>query len=113
MEYAGGAFHWNMHPSACGAKSLAQFSIMWHTMSMDVTVVLGQQGRLVIPAEVRSALGLAPGDQLHLHVAGQRLVLARQRDAVAELRGLASAVPEERSLVDELLAERRLAAAAE
>ena len=37
----------------------------------------------------------------------------RQQDAIAELRGLASAVPEERSLVDELLAERRLAAAAE
>lgn len=96
-----------------GAKSLAPFSSMWHTMSMDATVVLGQQGRLVIPADVRSALGLAPGDRLHLHVAGQRLVLARQQDAVGELRGLASAVPEERSLVDELLAERRLAAAAE
>jgi antitoxin PrlF len=82
-------------------------------MTMDATVVLGQQGRLVIPADVRSALGLAPGDRLHLHVAGQRLVLARPQDAVEELRGLASAVSEERSLVDELLAERRLAAAAE
>jgi AbrB family looped-hinge helix DNA binding protein len=80
---------------------------------MDATVVLGQQGRIVIPADVRSALGLAPGDRLHLHVAGQRLVLARQQDAVAELRRLASAVPEKRSLVDELLAERRLAAASE
>ena len=90
---------------------IGTLSVMWHTLSMDATVVLGQQGRLVIPVDVRRALGLAPGDQLHLHVAGQRLVLARQRDAVAELRGLASALPEERSLVDELLAERRLAAA--
>jgi antitoxin PrlF len=96
-----------------GAKALAPLARMWHTMSMDATVVLGQQGRLVIPAEVRSALGLAPGDRFHLHVAGQRLVLARQQDAVAELRGLASALPQDRSLVDELLAERRLAAAAE
>ena len=96
-----------------GANGLAPLAAVWHTISMDATVVLGQQGRIVIPADVRSALGLAPGDRLHLHVAGQRLVLARQQDAVAELRRLASAVPEKRSLVDELLAERRLAAASE
>jgi antitoxin PrlF len=86
---------------------------MWHTSNMDATLVLGQQGRLVIPAEVRVALGLAPGDQLHLHVAGSRLVLERPQDAVDELRALAKDVSKSRSLVDELLAERRLAAAAE
>lgn len=80
---------------------------------MDATVVLGQQGRLVIPAEVRAALGLTPGDQLHLHVAGSRLTLERPKDAVDELRALAKEVPRSRSFVDELLAERRLAAAAE
>jgi len=80
---------------------------------MDATLVLGQQGRLVIPAEVRAALGLAPGDRLHLQVTGARMVLERPQDAVNELRGLASSVPETRSLVDELLAERRAAAAAE
>ncbi|HET7326772.1 MAG TPA: AbrB/MazE/SpoVT family DNA-binding domain-containing protein [Nocardioidaceae bacterium] len=77
---------------------------------MDATLVLGQQGRLVIPAEIRRALGLSPGDQLQLRLVGQRLVLERQQDAVAELRGLASDVPQVRSLVDELLADRRLAA---
>ena len=87
--------------------------IAWHHVLMDATLVLGQQGRLVIPAEVRTALGLGAGDRLHLHVAGHRLVLERQEDAAAELRGLASDVPRTRSLVDELLAERRLAAAAE
>jgi antitoxin PrlF len=80
---------------------------------MDATIVLGQQGRLVIPAEVRAALGLAAGDHLHLHVAGARLVLQREQDAVDELRGLAKDVPKSRSFVDELLAERRLDAAAE
>ncbi|HEX3900932.1 MAG TPA: AbrB/MazE/SpoVT family DNA-binding domain-containing protein [Mycobacteriales bacterium] len=79
---------------------------------MDATLVLGQQGRVVIPAEVRAALGLKPGDRLHLHVAGHRLTLERPEDAVKELRGLASNVPRNRSLVDELLAERRAAAAA-
>jgi antitoxin PrlF len=86
---------------------------MWHIVVMDATVVLGQQGRLVIPAAVRGALGLTAGDRLHLRVTGRRLVLARQQDAVAELRGLACGVAEGRSLVDELLAERRLAAEAE
>ena len=80
---------------------------------MDAMPVLGQQGRLVIPAEVRAALGLAPGDRLHLHLAGPRLILERQQDAVAELRALASDVPTSRSFVEELLAERRLAATTE
>lgn len=80
---------------------------------MDATLVLGQQGRLVIPAEIRAALGLAPGDRLHLHLSGARLVLERPEDALSELRGLAASVPTGRSLVDELLAERRAAAADE
>jgi bifunctional DNA-binding transcriptional regulator/antitoxin component of YhaV-PrlF toxin-antitoxin module len=68
---------------------------------------------LVIPADVRTELGLIPGDVLHLHLAGPRLVLERAQDAVAELRNLGAALPKERSLVAELLAERRIAAAAE
>ncbi|MBV9141486.1 MAG: AbrB/MazE/SpoVT family DNA-binding domain-containing protein [Pseudonocardiales bacterium] len=82
-------------------------------MTVDATVVLGQQGRLVIPAEVRAALGLSPGDRLHLHLAGGRLILERPQDAVSELRRLGTTIPQTRSLVDELLAERRAAAAAE
>ncbi len=86
---------------------------MCHAAVVDATIVLGQQGRLVIPAEVRTALSLAPGDRLHLHVSGQRLVLERQQDAAAELRSLATSIPRSRSLVEELLAERRVAAACE
>jgi len=86
---------------------------MWHIIAMNATVVLGQQGRLVIPAEVRAALGLNPGDRLHLHLSGPRLVLERSQDAIAELRALGTKIPKDRSLVDELLAERRLAATAE
>jgi antitoxin PrlF len=84
-----------------------------HNRWMDATLVLGKQGRLVIPADIRAALGLAPGDRLHLHLVGQHLVLERQQDAAAELRGLAASIPKSRSLVEELLAERHLAAAAE
>jgi AbrB family looped-hinge helix DNA binding protein len=86
---------------------------MWHDLAVDTTLVLGKQGRLVIPADVRTALGLAPGDRLHLHVTARRMVLERQQDAVAELRALGAGLPKDRSLVEELLAERRLAAEAE
>lgn len=92
---------------------MARTAKAWHTFHMDATIVLGQQGRLVVPAEIRAALGLMPGDHLHLHVAGARLTLERQQDAVDELRALAKHVPASRSFVEELLAERRLAAAAE
>lgn len=78
---------------------------------MDATVVLGQQGRVVIPAEVRAALGLQPGEALHLRVEDERMVLERPRRAAAQLRGLARAVTG-RSLVDELMAERRAEAVA-
>jgi AbrB family looped-hinge helix DNA binding protein len=79
---------------------------------MDATLVLGQQGRVVIPAQMRRALGLSQGDHLHVRLEGRRLVVERPEDAVAELRRLARDVPASRSLVDELLAERRLDAAA-
>jgi AbrB family looped-hinge helix DNA binding protein len=80
---------------------------------MDATLVLGKQGRLVIPADVRRELGLSPGDRLRVRVEGQRIALERQGDAASDLRGLASGVSKKRSLVDELLAERRRAAASE
>lgn len=85
----------------------------WHSCGMDATVVLGEQGRLVIPAAVRAALGLRAGDRLDLQLVDDRLVLSRPTDPVAGLRGLTSSVPRTRSLVEELLAERRAAAAAE
>ena len=87
--------------------------MLWHDHYMHATVVLGRQGRLVIPAEVRAALGLSPGDRLHLHLTGDRLVLQRPEDALSELRRLGAAVPRGRSLVEELLADRRAAAAVE
>jgi len=83
---------------------------MWHNCAMDATLVLGKQGRLVIPAHIRAALGLEAGDRLHLHADGAVLMLERPVDAVSDLRALASRVPRSRSLVDELLEERRIAA---
>lgn len=79
---------------------------------MRATVVLGGQGRLVVPAEARRELGLEPGDQLMLHTEGSRIVLERRRDAAKRLRGLFASTETEGS-VDELLDERRGAASTE
>ena len=77
---------------------------------MSATVTIGKQGRIVIPAEIRSAADLQVGDQLAVRVEDGRLVLERPGDALRALRDLVAHVPPSRSLVDELLAERREAA---
>jgi AbrB family looped-hinge helix DNA binding protein len=92
---------------------VAAIAVTRHTLLMDATVVIGRQGRLVIPAEIRRKLGLVPGDRLHLQLVGTQLRLERQADAVTALRRVGAGIPASRSLVDELLAERRAAAALE
>jgi len=78
---------------------------------VNATVVLGRQGRLVVPVEMRAELGLEAGDRLHVRVEDGRLVLERPEAAVRALRQLGAGVAR-RSLVDELLAERRAEVAA-
>ncbi len=97
-------------PLGAAAVTRATINGACHTRPTDATLVMGQQGRLVIPVAVRDALGLSAGDELHLRLQGSRLVLERPQDAVAELRALGSRLPRSRSLVEELLAERRAAA---
>ena len=109
-----GIGRWSSRPCSDSHHGVvAHYANSCHTSAMDATVVLGPQGRIVIPAEVRATMGLAPGDRLHLRVTGSQLVLERPQDAIVELRSLARQIPKSRSLVDELLAERRLAATAE
>lgn len=80
---------------------------------MDATVVMGQQGRIVVPRAVRDLLGLQSGDELHLCVRDGQLVLSPRHDPVAALQALTVGVRGGRSLVDELLEERRREVAAE
>lgn len=54
----------------------------------DVLVRLSSKGQLVIPKSVREELGLEPGDQFHLEVQEDRLVLEPVlRSAIDDLYG--------------------------
>lgn len=71
-------------------------------------VQLGDRGRLVLPAEVRRRLNLHTGDDLVLiveHDGSIRMTTGHQ--VVRESRGMYGRRAPRRSLVDELIAERR------
>ncbi|MGH2661964.1 MAG: AbrB/MazE/SpoVT family DNA-binding domain-containing protein [Actinomycetota bacterium] len=74
---------------------------------------LGAQGRAVIPARVRKALGLQPGDELVAWVEGDRLILRSRRALVQEMLGAYRHVAPRSSLVDRLIEERRAEVRAE
>lgn len=75
--------------------------------SKSVEVHLGRQGRLVIPAALRRSLGFEAGDALVAHEEEGRLVLEKPEKIKLRLKARFSQVPKDRSLADELIAERR------
>ena len=76
-----------------------------HAASVDVS--LGRQGRLVIPASLRRSLGLEEGDRLVARQDANRLVIEKPEQIKQRLKARFAQVPPERSLVDELISERR------
>ena len=83
-------------------------------MADHVEIVLGPQGRIVIPARMRRALGLKPGDRMTAALEDDRLVLERREVVLGRLQAaFAAVVPPGVSLVDELIKERRAEASRE
>lgn len=78
-------------------------------------VVVGERGRLVLPATVRDELGIEPGTRLLLSTDPDGSLRLRPYRSIAQRgRGLlAEIAPRDRSLVDELLADRHREAARE
>jgi AbrB family looped-hinge helix DNA binding protein len=75
-------------------------------------VRLDNRGRLVLPAEFRSRLGLKPGDEVRISEEGDGSLRVETRRAAARaLIGLAG--PVEHSILDDLAADRRGQAIAE
>lgn len=82
-------------------------------LSKPVEVHLGRQGRLVIPVALRRLLGFEEGDRLVAREEAGRLVLEKEDTIKQRLQSRFAQVPQNRSLVDELIAERREAATRE
>lgn len=82
---------------------------MCHTQSMNArTIQVGAKGRVVLPAPIRHALGLEEGSELLARVDGDAIVLEPRSAAVGRLQALVrDGRRGRRSLVDELLSERR------
>ncbi len=72
------------------------------------TLTVGDRGRLVLPASVRKRLGLKKGDRVSLIVRpGGEMRLISLREVARRFRGAYAHLAPGRSLVDELIAERR------
>jgi AbrB family looped-hinge helix DNA binding protein len=76
--------------------------------SQHFNVVIGERGRVVLPAPLRQRLDLQPGDRLIITVddeGGFRAVSARE--LAHRFYGIFRDLAPGRSLADELIAERR------
>ncbi len=79
------------------------------------TVNVNGQGRLVIPAEMRRELGIEPGVSLVAYVERGRLVVEDRKHLIKRLQDEVAqhTAPGTPSMVDHLIAERRMEARAE
>jgi AbrB family looped-hinge helix DNA binding protein len=80
----------------------------------DVRGKIAEGGRVVIPADYRRALGLKVGDEVILRMADGEVHILTRRQAIKKAQALVRKhVPERKSLVRELIRERRGEAASE
>jgi bifunctional DNA-binding transcriptional regulator/antitoxin component of YhaV-PrlF toxin-antitoxin module len=78
-----------------------------------VTVVIKSDGRVLIPAAVRRTFGAVTDEPLVVRVADGLLILERRADVLRRAQDRFAVLPPDVSLVDELLAERRVEVARE
>ena len=75
---------------------------------LATTTRLGEAGRLVIPASHRKALGLKVGDEVVLVLEDDELCVMTPQTALRRAQAMVQQyVPRDRSLVGELILERR------
>ena len=87
---------------------------LWYTIVMEVQEArlrVNENGRVVIPASFRKALGINPGDEVVLRLEEDELRITAQKHRLDRARRLVRKyIKPGRSLADELIAERREAA---
>jgi len=71
----------------------------------EVMLRVGEQGRMVIPSELRKALSIEVGTELIARVEGDRLILETPSAILASLQAQFAQIPE--SMAEELIAARR------
>ena len=77
-------------------------------METEARARLNENGRLVIPASFRKALGIGPGDEVILRLEEDELRLTTMKHRIARAqRNARKYIPRGVSLADELIAERR------
>ena len=85
-----------------------------HDNMPSVKVRLGPDGRVVVPAAIREALGLKEGDVLFARLEAGEIKLLTPKAAMMRAQAIVRQfVPDNVSLVDELIADRRREAARE
>lgn len=87
---------------------------LWYTIVMEVPEArlrVNENGRVVIPASFRKALGINPGDEVVLRLEEDELRITAQKHRLDRARRLVRKyIKPGKSLADELIAERREAA---
>ncbi|HEX8818256.1 MAG TPA: AbrB/MazE/SpoVT family DNA-binding domain-containing protein [Terriglobales bacterium] len=80
-------------------------------MSEEARMRINENGRVVIPASFRKALGMNAGDEIVLRIEDDELRISTLKQRIERARrSVRRYVKPGRSLADELIAERREAA---
>jgi AbrB family looped-hinge helix DNA binding protein len=80
-------------------------------MEIQARVQVGAKGRIVIPAEIREAMGIGDGDTIQLLLTDDELrIMTREARLKRAQEWARKVIPPGVSLADELNAERREAA---
>jgi AbrB family looped-hinge helix DNA binding protein len=75
---------------------------------VDVSTKISAGGRIVIPADFRRELGVDVGDAVILRMVGGEMHVLTQSEAIRKAQALVrKSVPKGRSLVKELVQDRR------